>query len=72
MQRNEKNMWEKMSRVITRPVFAAATLSLVLIINVFVAFQGISALDNEPDLSDMVTTEDLRTTAFYDIENVQP
>jgi len=72
MNRNERNVWEQLSRVITRPAFAALTLSLVLIMNAYVAVQGVTASNQLPDVSEMASTDDLRETSFYDIENLQP
>ncbi len=72
MNREQKNVWEKLSRLVTRPSIAALTLSLVLILNAFVAVQGMSAAQHEPDRAEVASAEDLRTPTYYDIENVQP
>jgi hypothetical protein len=72
MTASKMNSWEKLSRLVSRPAIAAVTLSLVLIINALVLVEGISALDNVPDLSEMASAEDLRPTSYYDIENAQP
>lgn len=72
MRKDRRNFWENLSRLVTKPAIAGFTVSLVLIINVFVLIQGISSMDNMPDPSEMATTEDLRPTSYYDIENVQP
>jgi hypothetical protein len=71
--RNRYNYWEKVSRAVSRPVVAVAALALVLVLNAAVVVQGVNAVDNVPDLSEMASTEDLRSSAtFYDIENNQP
>lgn len=73
LARTELNVWERVSRAVTRPAVALATLSLVLVLNVAVVIQGIAAVDNVPEFSEMASTEDLRaSTSFYDIENNQP
>lgn len=69
--RDERNIWEKMSRVITRPAIAALALSLVLLVNVFVIVQEVSVSDPSPDLSELASSEELRSS-FYDMENIQP
>lgn len=72
LYRTERNGWERLSRLISRPAVAIATLSLVLILNGFVVVKGISAINDMPELREMAATEDLRVTSYYDIENVQP
>ena len=71
--RNRYNFWEKVSRAVSRPVVAVAALALVLILNAAVVVQGVNAVDNVPELSEMASTEDLRSSAtFYEIEDNQP
>ncbi|MBL7696741.1 MAG: hypothetical protein JNK79_01220 [Chitinophagaceae bacterium] len=68
----ESNFWERMSRVVSRPAFAFITLSVVLILNTFVALNETSVAFSKANISDVATADDLGTNAFYDIENVQP
>jgi hypothetical protein len=73
MSPSQFSIWERISHAVTRPAVALATLSLVLILNAAVVIQGISAVDNVPDFSEMASTEDLRaSTSFYEIENNLP
>jgi hypothetical protein len=72
MMKNEGNGWDRVSRFITRPVFAAATMSLVLLLNAYVIIHGVSAQDNQGALTEITSTDDLGATTFYDIENAQP
>ena len=65
--------WEKICTAVTRPAVALMTLALVVILNVAVVVQGVTAVSNVPELSEMASTEDLRAaTSYYDIENNQP
>ena len=68
----ESNSWERMSRFVSRPVFAIITMSLILVLNTFVAFNETSSHSGKPELSEVATADDLGTNTFYDIENVQP
>lgn len=72
LMKEDKNVWESMSRILTRPVIAVVAMSLVLFINVFVAMEGSAAIKSTPSRSEMASVEDLRPTSYYDIENSQP
>jgi hypothetical protein len=72
MMKNDTNGWDRVSRFITRPVFAVATMSLVLLLNAYVIIHGVSAQDNGGKLTEISSTEELGATTFYDIENAQP
>ena len=67
----ESNFWEKMSRIVSRPAFAFVSVSVVLILNLFVALNEPS-VGPQPSISELATADDLGANAFYDIENVQP
>lgn len=68
----ESSAWERVSRLITRPSIAAISLSLVLILNVFVVVNQVSAND-APDNSETALAEEYSSAnAYYAIENVQP
>jgi hypothetical protein len=70
--KEEGGFWESMSRMMSKPAIAVATISLVLIINVLVFMQGSAAAGNAPKRSEMASVEDLRPTSYYDLENSQP
>lgn len=72
LKREQKSAWEHISRLVTRPAIALASVSLVLIINALVVFQEINTIHTSPELTDMASAEELRTTSFYDFENSQP
>lgn len=72
ISRVESNFWEKVSTTVSRPVFAFATITIVLMLNVFVALNETSLPGPQPGQSEVATVDDLGTNAFYDIENVQP
>lgn len=71
INKGESNFWEKMSKVVSRPAFAFVTVSVVLVLNLFVALNEPS-IAPQPNLSEVATADDLGTNAFYDIENAQP
>jgi hypothetical protein len=73
LARNRLNFWERLSREISRPSIAISTLALVVILNAAVIVQGMTAVNDVPEISEMASTDDLRaSTSFYDIENNQP
>ena len=72
ISRIETNLWDRFSTVLTRPAIAFVTISAVLIMNLFVAFNDTSLPLAQPELSEMATADDLGANAFYAIENVQP
>lgn len=72
MAKGESNVWDRLSLMITRPAIAFITISAVLIMNLFVAFNDTPLPGLKPDLSEVATADDLGANAFYDIENVQP
>jgi hypothetical protein len=72
ISKRENSYWERLSQVITRPAFAVITVSMVLMLNLFVAINESSATTPKPNVSEMATIDDLGANSFYDIENVQP
>ena len=73
ISREDSSIWERMTRLVSRPAIAFMTVSLVLILDVAVAVNENSApLTTQQDLAEIATADDLGTNAFYDIENVQP
>ena len=72
IQRQESNAWEKITGLISRPAIAFMTVSMVLMLNIYVALNESSSSVNSTDISEVATADDLGTNTFYDIENVQP
>lgn len=72
IKKHENNYWERISQVITRPAFAVITVSMVLVLNLFVVINETSATTAKPDVSELATADDLGANSFYDIENVLP
>lgn len=73
LQRGELNAWDRVSRALARPAVALASLALVLLLNAAVVVTGISNTNNNADVAEMSSTEDLRASiSFYDIENNEP
>ena len=68
----ESNNWERVFTLISRPAVAFITVSMVLMLNIYVAFNETSTPPDSAEISDVVTAEDLGTNTLYDIENVQP
>jgi hypothetical protein len=70
---SQENGWEKISKLISRPAVAFITVSMVLMLNIYVAFNETATLPTgSPEISEVATADDLGTNTFYDIENVQP
>jgi hypothetical protein len=72
IKKQENSAWEKISRLVSRPAVAFITVSMVLMLNIYVAFNETSSSTSSPDMSEVATADDLGTNTFYDIENVQP
>lgn len=71
INRQENTYWERMTRLISRPAFAIVTVSMILMLNLFVVINETSASTARPSI-EVATADDLGTNSFYDIENVQP
>ena len=72
MLRENRSVWEKLSRMVARPSIAFASVALVLLLNTYVVITGFGLLQPEPEMTEVASTEDLHSTSFYDIENNQP
>jgi uncharacterized membrane protein YdfJ with MMPL/SSD domain len=72
INRQENNYWDRVGSLISRPAFAFITVSMVLLLNIYVAFNESSPPSVNSDLSEIATADDLGANTFYDIENVQP
>ena len=72
IEKQENSGWEKISRLVSRPAVAFVTVFMVLMLNIYVAFNETSSSTNSPEMSEVATADDLGTNTFYDIENVQP
>ncbi|HUQ67639.1 MAG TPA: hypothetical protein VM101_15865 [Flavitalea sp.] len=72
LSRKEINRWERVTTYISRPAFAFITVSMVLMLNIFVASNDPSTSIMNKDISEAATADDFGTNSFYDIENVQP
>ncbi len=73
--RTEKSIWERASRVITRPVIAGFVIATIILVNAFaIILHG--AKDNNrlmPDQAEIAVADEYsRNTNFYYIDNVQP
>ena len=72
---NEKNIWEKMSSFVTRPVVAFACICFVLIINAMVIFLSKNSFNsfqkqgNEPAIADEYSQV---SYTLYEFENSKP
>ena len=72
IESEDSSTWEKMTRLISRPAVAFITISMVLMLNIYVAVNETSLSTSSPEMSEVATADDLGTNTFYDIENVQP
>ena len=72
IERQENSGWERITGLVSRPAFAFITVSLVLMLNIYVALNETSPSANSSEMSEIATADDLGTNTFYDIENVQP
>lgn len=72
LQRKQRNVWEDLSHIITRPAFAVFSLSLVVLLNTFVILSE-SSPATTPENSELVVADEYnRTSSYYDLENANP
>lgn len=72
LQRKQRNVWEDLSRTITRPAFAVLSLSLVVLLNTFVILSEFSSQD-KPENSELAVADEYnRTASYFDLENSIP
>lgn len=74
LEREEKNVWEKMGSFLARPVVAFAGLALIIGLNAFILFEKdtttsseIGYTFNEPEDENMLTAAN-----SFDYENLEP
>lgn len=73
IENKEKNLWERLSGVITRPSIAIVTVLLVLALNAIVVLKGFYATENTSEYFELAVADEYNNvTAFYDIDNIQP
>lgn len=73
LQKSKKNVWEDLSRVITRPAFAVLSLSFVVLLNTVVIFSESSAAAGMPENTEIAVADEYsRTSSYYNLENVIP
>lgn len=66
--REANSTWEKTARFITKPAFAFATILVILIINVWVAFQHQSTADTHAK-TNMMEAEMLFAAEYSNMQN---
>lgn len=73
MQR-AKSVWENISSVISKPVFAFATICLVIMLNAFVIFSSVNTDENAASQSELATVDEYSqlNTPFYEFANTKP
>jgi len=72
MIKEEKNIWERLSRTITRPAIAGFSVILIIVANIFVVlYHTVKA--SVPDQAEIAMADEYSRTAFvYNLDNVQP
>lgn len=74
MQR-EKNLWEKISSFVAKPIVVFACICLVIMINAAVIFSSSSSNDSIDQQNSEIATADeynLVSSTFYDFVNTNP
>jgi hypothetical protein len=75
LMKEKKNIWESLSRFITRPAFAFLSIGSVIVINLFAVVNYTPHPIQLQDQQELATADEYnRTTSMfnYNIENVQP
>jgi hypothetical protein len=72
LMNQRKNVWESLARTVTRPVFAFASISLIVLVNSFVIL-SVNASLHKSERSEIAIADEYRSAnSFYDLENVMP
>jgi hypothetical protein len=74
LNRSERNVWEKLSMLLSRPTVAIAGICLIIFINTLTV---LDLKDTAPSLAEQnepIYDEEynMAVTSFYDIENTEP
>jgi hypothetical protein len=74
MMKEEKNIWGRLSRTVTRPAIAGFSVALIIAVNVFAVMRHApKSSTGLPDQAEIAVADEYnRTTSLYDIDNVQP
>ncbi|MET0243473.1 MAG: hypothetical protein ABW174_08390 [Flavitalea sp.] len=75
MDAEEKNLWEKATAFITRPIVIAVVICFVLLLNVTAMFQQnelSSEVASEQADGTIVDQYKIASTSFYDYTNAEP
>lgn len=73
IEKKERNVWETLSGVVSRPVVAFATLVLILFLNAVVLFRGAITGGQQAENQELSMAEEYnQVTAYFDIESIQP
>jgi len=70
----QPSFWEGWSSFFLRPTIAFATISLVIVLNVFVVYSNLTGSFSLNDQTEMTLADEygLASTSLYDIENANP
>src|SRR5687768_14884713 len=70
LAKGQRGSWDKLTRAITRPAVAFLSISLVVVLNMFIVLSEPSE-SPIPDSSDLAVVDEYNsTTTLYDLENV--
>ena len=74
MMREEKNVWGRLSRVITRPAIAGLSVACIILANIFVILHhSAKPFSGRPEQNEIAVADEYnRNTNFYNIDNAQP
>ncbi|MBA4166052.1 MAG: hypothetical protein H0X41_00640 [Chitinophagaceae bacterium] len=74
MMKEEKNVWGRVSRTITRPVIAGLSVALIIAVNIFAVLHHTPKTSaGVPDQAEIAVADEYnRSTSLYNIDNVQP
>ncbi|RYG03270.1 MAG: hypothetical protein EOO02_08805 [Chitinophagaceae bacterium] len=75
MDAEEKNLWEKATAFITRPIVIAVVICCILLLNVTAMFQQTelsSEVASEQAAGTLVDQYKIASTSFYDYTNAEP
>ncbi len=74
--REEKNVWGRLSRIVSRPVVATFSVALIIGINIFAVLHHHSVTQRYsyqiPEQVELAVADEYNYASLYNIDNVQP
>lgn len=74
MMKEEKSVWGRLSRLVTRPAVAALSVAVIITVNVFAVIHHNSSrpIVITADQTELAMADEYNSASLYNIDNLQP